>query len=126
MKKLLLMLFLMIFAISCANAANYLTCDQAMQTGKPFVLYLHSNTCYSCKQFTPIFTRIMNGKASYNVVDINYSYPQGKDVCSSAESKTIPAVYVVDPKQRTRSKIKFETYFDDTAFTTSLTNLMGF
>lgn len=126
MKKLILALFLMILFSSYVKAANYVTCDEAMKKGKPFVLYLHSNTCYACKQFTPLFTKMMEGMPTYDVVDVNYSYPQGKDVCSTAESRTIPAVYVVNPQQRTRSKIKYETYFSETAFTTALTNLMGF
>lgn len=124
-KKFWFIIFIMICLVNTADCANYITCDQAMKTGKPFVLYLHSNTCYACKQFTPIFTRLMDTMSNYNVVDINYSYPQGKDICSTAESKTIPAVYVVNPQKRTRSKISFDTYFDDAAFTTSLINLMN-
>ena len=49
---------------------------------------------------------------SYNIVDINFSYPQTKNICTTAESRTIPAVYIVNPNTRTRSKIKSDTYFN--------------
>lgn len=125
MKKYLITIFTIFFVTNAALSANYLTCNQAMKTGRPFVLYLHSNSCYACREFTPVFTKIMDSMSSYNVVDINFSYPQAKDVCSTAESRTIPAVYVVNPQKRTRSKINFNTYFDNNAFTTSLIELMN-
>lgn len=125
MKKFIITAAIILLTINNAYCANYMTCEQAMNTGKPFVLYLHSNTCYACKQFTPIFTKIMDTMQSQNVVDINYSYPQAKNVCSSAETRTIPAVYVVNPQKRTRSKINFETYYDEITFKNSLTNLLN-
>ena len=125
MKKLIITINMLMFLSSSAYCANYVNCNQAMQTGKPFILYLHSNTCYACKKFTPIFAKLMDTMPMYNVVDINYSYPQTNDVCSTAETKTIPAVYVVNPQKRTRAKINYNTYFDETAFTTSLMNLLN-
>ena len=124
MKKIVLLLFLIICISNSANSANYITCEEAMESGEPFVLYLHSNGCAACKHFTPIFNEVMK-RNSYNVVDVNFSYPQEDNECSRAESRTIPAVYVVNPQQRTRSKIKYETYYDDILFVESLNKLMA-
>ena len=125
MKKILYLLIVMLFLVNSINAANYVTCENAMQKKKPFILYLHSNTCYACKQFTPLFTKIMDSFPSYDIVDINYSYPQPKNVCSSAESRTIPAVYVVNPQKRTRTKLNYSTYYDQDAFKSSLNALLN-
>lgn len=125
MKKFLMTILMLLFWANAGYCATYLTCDQAMKTGKPFILYLHSNTCYACKQFTPVFGRLMDTMQTQNVVDINYSYPQEKNVCSTAETRTIPAVYVVNPQNRTRSKINYDTYYDESKFIKSLTDLLN-
>ena len=90
LKKLSLILIGLLLGSNVALSANYVDCDSAMNAGKPFILYLHSNTCGSCKRFTPIFNSVVQDMP-YNVVDINYSYSQSRNVCTTAETKTIPA-----------------------------------
>jgi len=124
MKNLVLIVFLIMLTVSSVNAANYMTCEDAVQEGKPFVVYLHSNTCPACKHFTPIFNQMMS-RTSYNVVEVNYSYPQNENECSNIQTKTIPAVYVINPEKQTSSEIKYETYFDSILFSKSLSKLMG-
>ena len=85
MKNLLLIILIIFVFANSVNSANYMSCEDAMNTVKPFVLYIHSNTCYACKQFTPIFNRIMDTMPDYNVVDINFSYMQPHNVCSAAK-----------------------------------------
>ncbi len=125
MKKLLFIILIMFGFANSVNSANYMSCEDAMNTGKPFVLYIHANSCYACKQFTPIFKKIMNSMPDYNVVDINLSYMQPHNVCSAAETNTIPAVYVVNSQKRTRSKISFSTYFNEKNFVSALVDLMN-
>ncbi len=124
MKNLVLIVFLMMLTVSSVNAANYMSCEDAVQEGKPFVVYLHSNTCPACKHFTPVFNQMMS-RTSYNVVDVNYSEQLDENKCSTLQTKTIPAVFVVNPEQQTSAKIKYETYFDSILFSKTLTNLMG-
>ena len=124
-KNLIVTLLIFIGFADSVYCANYLQCEQAMQEGKPFILYLHSNGCYACKQFTPIFNQIVSSMSEYNVVDVNYSYPQKQNVCSSAESQTIPAVYVVNPQKRTRSKLNYDIYFKQNEFKDSLLKLLN-
>ncbi|MGN0018954.1 MAG: thioredoxin family protein [Candidatus Gastranaerophilaceae bacterium] len=124
LKKLSLILIGLLLGSNVALSANYVDCDSAMNAGKPFILYLHSNTCGSCKRFTPIFNSVVQDMP-YNVVDINYSYSQSRNVCTTAETKTIPAVYIVDPAQRTRSKVNFDTYFDSQVFRETLKDLLN-
>ena len=123
-KNLVILFIMLMFGADYANAANYMQCEQAMSVGKPFILYLHSNGCYACKQFTPIFGHVMDSMPDYNVVDVNYSYPQKANICSSAQSKTIPAVDVVNPQKRTRSKINFNIYFKQNEFKAALLQLL--
>ncbi len=123
-KNLIFTLIISTCFVNSCFCANYLQCEQAIQEGKPFILYLHSNSCYACKQFTPIFNQIVNSIADYNVVDINYSYPQRQNVCSAAESQTIPAVYVVNPQKRIRSKLNYSIYFKQNEFKEALLNLL--
>ena len=124
LKKLSLILIVIIFSSNLGLCANYMDCNSAMNAGKPFILYLHSNTCGSCKRFTPIFNSVIQNMP-HNVVDINFSYPQQNNVCTTAETKTIPAVYVVDPKLRTRSKVNFDVYFDSQLLTETLNDLLN-
>ena len=95
-----------------------------IQEGKPFIVYKHSNTCPACKHFTPVFNQMMS-RTSYNVVDVNYSEQLDENKCSTLQTKTIPAVFVVNPEQQTSAKIKYDTYFDSILFSKTLTNLMG-
>ena len=125
LKNLIVVLSIFIGFANNAYSANYLQCEQAVQEGKPFILYLHSNSCYACKQFTPIFNQVVSSMSEYNVVDVNYSYPQKQNVCSSAESQTIPAVYVVNPQKRTRSKLNYDIYFKQKEFKDSLLKLLN-
>ena len=126
MKKIVILLFLTLIFSGSAKAANYITCEEAMQAEQPFVLYFHSDTCAACKHFNPIFSQVVD-KSSYNVnvVDVNFSYSQEKNECSSVDVKAIPAVFVVNSQENTYSKIKYETYFDNILFTESLMKLMG-
>lgn len=124
MKKFIITLVLVLLFTNDVWAVSQVTCEQALKAEKPFILYLHSDTCGACKMFTPVFYQVMDSISGYNLVDINYSYPQASNVCSNAQSKTIPAVYVVDPQKRTRSKINYETYFEQEELKKSLLNLL--
>lgn len=123
LKKILIFFVVLYCTISNALCANYTDCNTAMSARQPFLLYIHTNTCGSCKEFTPIFSSIADS-LSYNVVDINFSYPQQNNICTTAETKTVPALYVVNPTARTRSKVNIHAYSTPEELKQALINLL--
>ncbi len=74
--------------------------EDALRTGKPVCLYMYTKTCKYCKQFKPIFEKIVqNHKNQYRFVSIDAESPYGNLLMRDLYASYVPYVILSDAKR---------------------------
>ena len=95
MKKLLLLLS-MLFCIP-VFAGQF---EDAMRTGEPVCLYIHTQYCRYCKQFNPVFDKLVqNHKKRYKFVKVDADSPYGNLLMRDLRAGYVPFVALSDAKR---------------------------
>lgn len=96
MKKLILFLVMMFFIP--AFAGQY---EDALRTGKPVVLYMYTKTCRYCKEFKPVFEKIVqNYRNTYRFVSVDAESPYGRLLMRDLYAGYVPFVVLSDSKRQ--------------------------
>ena len=96
MKKVIILL---LFYVLCVPvfAGQY---EDALRTGEPVCLYLHTQYCKYCKQFNPIFEKITRSqKKNYRFVKIDAESPYGYLLMRDLRAGYVPFVVLSDAKR---------------------------
>ena len=96
MRKFVLLLLIM-FLNMPVFAGQY---EDALRTGKPVCLYMYTKTCKYCKQFKPVFEKIVqNHKNTYRFVSIDAESPYGNLLMRDLYAAYVPYVVLSDAKR---------------------------
>lgn len=75
--------------------------EDALRTGQPVCLYLHTKTCRYCKQFNPIFEKmVQNHKKTYRFVSIDADSPYGSLLMTDLRVGYVPFVALADARRQ--------------------------
>lgn len=103
MKKFIFSLFLIFSFAASTFAMSY---KDASLKDKPIVLFVTMQGCGACREFEPFFKKTQAKFASkYNFVkeDVYTS-----DIARKLNVQETPSVFILQPKQKTFQKIKWE------------------
>ena len=96
MLKKLFLLGLLLFGVPVL-AGQY---EDALRTGEPVFLYMHTNYCRYCKEFNPIFDKLVqNNKKKYHFVKVNAESPYGYLLMRDLRAGYVPFVALSDAKR---------------------------
>ncbi len=74
--------------------------EDALRTGEPVCLYLHTQYCKYCKQFNPVFEKLVqNHKKHYKFVSIDAESPYGYLLMRDLRAGYVPFVVLSDAKR---------------------------
>lgn len=97
MLKKLLVLGLLVIGVP-VFAGQY---EDALRTGQPVCLYLHTKTCKYCKQFNPVFEKMFNNyKKTYRFVSIDADSPYGMLLMQDLRAGYVPFVALADARRQ--------------------------
>lgn len=90
-------IFVLLFIGIPAFAGQY---EDALRTGQPVCLYLHTNYCKYCKQFNPVFEKLVQShKKNYKFVSIDADSPYGYLLMRDLRVGYVPFVALSDAKR---------------------------
>lgn len=115
MKKFILSLFLILMFAPSISAMGY---KEAMKQDKPIVLYINMFGCSACRHFESFYNAAQSKfpfKFNFVKEDINDS-----EVGAKLNVNEAPSVYILEPKNRTASKIKYDCLRDQSCFEQTL------
>lgn len=102
MKKFAFTAFIILLSLP-VFAGQY---EDALRTGNPVCLYMHTKTCRYCKQVNPIFEKAMkNYHKDYNFVSIDAESPYGFLLMNDLRAGYVPFIMLADAKRQYVSPI---------------------
>lgn len=89
-----------------SETGDFTSYKTAIKSSKPSVVLFYANWCTYCRKFMPKFNslaKIYGDK--YNFVKINIeSSDDNKRISNKYEVKSLPTVYIIEPKYRIKRK----------------------
>lgn len=115
MKKVFVSLLLAMFTASGAFAMSF---NEAKKQDKPVVVMFHMHGCSACKKFSPLFDNVaskLSNKFNFVKEDTDTS-----DLAKSLNFKTVPAIFIVEPKTMQAKRINDDCAWDKMCFMQTL------
>lgn len=111
MKKVILLISILFLTTLNANAKSF---EDAMNSPKPFAMYIYMQGCSACRAFDPIFYQMQN-KYSYKYNFVREEYRQGlmPQLCQKWKVRSFPYMALVNPKTNNSKRVSFECFWDE-------------
>jgi len=91
---------------------------EAKTQNKPIVLYVYMQMCGACKEFSPIFDSVSSKYSTkYNFVK---ELMENSQLGARLNPDSVPAVYIVEPKTESATKIPYECASNKACFEKTL------
>ena len=94
------------------NSANAEPYEEALVTGKPVFLYLHTSYCGYCKKFDPIYEKLVQSYKNCQFVKVSAETLYGNSLMRSFKANYIPYVVLVDSKKQIMTTVQPECLLD--------------
>ena len=110
-KKLFITALCMATLVPNVMAMSY---KEAKMQNKPIVLYIYMQTCGACKGFAPIYASVSSKySAKFSFVK---ELMENSQLGARLNPDSVPAVYRVEPKTESATKIPYECLSDQACF----------
>lgn len=114
MKKLLIGALLL---LATATSTLALTYNEAKTQNKPIVIMFHQHGCGACRRMSPIFDKFAaKFSDKFNFVKED----AGSSIASTLNFDTVPAIFIMQPKTQSATRISDNCAWDNECFTKTL------
>ncbi len=97
-KKFFIFISVLLISVIPAFAGQY---EDALRTGQPVLLYMYTKQCQYCKQFEPVFEKLVqNLKKEYRFVKIDAESPYGRLLMRDFRAGYVPYVILADASRQ--------------------------